>query len=194
MDYIKFISYLPQLFNWFAPGFISMALYKHFVDTQEKDFEITFFGSIVYSYVFQLLSKAICLLFNKSTTGYMFTLITFFLSFVLTIVFVRIRLTSFFKKCLSYIGKTTGSKSIWYDFFNLNKGTRVRFYAKFNHEDVVIEGNIKYFEPCGSGECNMVIDKYKIQYDDNSTYKGLENATMIFNSQNIYGIEALCGQ
>ena len=180
----ELIDILPGIINLFVPGFIFLSVYGYFVSSKIKDYNITIIGSIVLSYVFHLLSAIICSLLGLSDV--ICTVITIVLSLICAVVLVRMRLTKMYKKIMTIIGKITGSKDIWCDFFDINKGTRVRFFAKYNNEDVMIEGDVKFF----------VISHYNIKYIiSGKTYESnCNNATMIFNSKDIYGIEARYGE
>ena len=190
----ELIDILPGIINLFVPGFIFLSVYGYFVSSKIKDYNITIIGSIVLSYVFHLLSAIICSLLGLSDV--ICTVITIVLSLICAVVLVRMRLTKMYKKIMTIIGKITGSKDIWCDFFDINKGTRVRFFAKYNNEDVMIEGDVKFFDACDNGECNFVISHYNIKYIiSGKTYESnCNNATMIFNSKDIYGIEARYGE
>lgn len=195
MSIKELLEAVPQLFNLFIPGFVFLIIYKYFKETKEEDFNITTIGSIVLTYIFQLITTLLCKYIRISETVRL--LIPILLAVVCALIVVKIRLLKFYKKITTWIGRTTSSNNIWYDLFDLNKGTRIRFFAKYNNDDVVVEGDVKYFEAYGDGECNIVISNYNIEYIGNSKniYKNsTPNATMIINSKNLYGLEAHYGQ
>ena len=124
-----------------------------------------------------------------------YSFISIILSFVCSIIAVKIRLTGWFKNIVIKIGKITGNKNIWYDFFDMNKGTRVRFYCKYCNDDVTITGDIKYFEESEDNECNFVIKNYEIEFNNGDIYKSSNrNNAMIFNTRNVTGLEAHYGK
>ena len=194
MSLKELFELLPQLLNLFVPGFVFLTIYKYFVETEDKDFNVTTIGSIVLSYIFQLIANLICKFINVSDL--ICTVIAILLSVICVLVVVKVRLTTGYKRVIKWIGRTTGNKNIWYDLFDLNKGTRIRFFTKYNNKDVIVEGDVKYFEACGDGDCNIVISNYQIEYIDNdNVYKNnTPSATMIFNSKNIHGLEAHYGK
>ena len=193
MDLKDLLDILPQLFNLFVPGFIFLRIYKYFVDTADKDFNVTTVGSIVVSYIFHLISTLIANWLNASEIAC--TILTIGLSTISALIFVKIRLTETYQKLIISIGKITGSKNIWEVFFNCNKGTRIRFFSKYNNQDVVIEGDVKFFDALEDGECNIVIFNYVIKYDNGNIYKSNDDSsTLLFNTKNIHGLEAHYGQ
>lgn len=194
MSLKELFEVLPQLLNLFVPGFVFLTIYKYFVETKDKDFNVTTIGSIVLSYIFRLIANLICEFINVSDI--ICTVIAILLAVILAFVVVKVRLTPGYKKVIKWIGRTTGSKNIWYDLLDINKGTRIRFFTKYNNEDVIVEGDVKYFEECGDGDCNIVISNYQIKYisNDNIYKNNTLNATMIFNSKNIHGLEAHYGK
>jgi hypothetical protein len=194
MSLKELFEVLPQLLNLFVPGFVFLTIYKYFVETEDKDFNVTTIGSIVLSYIFQLIANLICKFIKGSDI--ICTVIAILLAVICVLVVVKVRLTTSYKKVIKWIGRTTGNKNIWYDLFDLNKGTRIRFFTRYNNEDVIVEGDVKYFEACGDGDCNIVISNYQIKYiNNNNIYKNnTPNATMIFNSKNIHGLEAHYGK
>lgn len=196
MSLKELFEILPQLLNLFVPGFVFLTIYKYLASTKDKDFNVTIIGSIVLSYIFQLIVSLICRIVNVSASGNIVTVIAIILAIICALIIVKVRLTACYKKITTWIGRTTGSKNIWYDLFDLNKGTRIRFFTKYNNEDVIVEGDVKYYEECEDGDCNIVISNYKIKYIVNgNVYKNnTPNATMIFNSKNIHGLEAHYGK
>ncbi|MBE6891346.1 MAG: hypothetical protein E7481_04890 [Ruminococcaceae bacterium] len=196
MSLKELFEILPQLLNLFVPGFVFLTIYKYLASTKDKDFNVTIIGSFVLSYIFQLIVSLICRIVNVSASGNIVTVIAIILAIICALIIVKVRLTACYKKITTWIGRTTGSKNIWYDLFDLNKGTRIRFFTKYNNEDVIVEGDVKYYEECEDGDCNIVISNYKIKYIVNgNVYKNnTPNATMIFNSKNIHGLEAHYGK
>lgn len=197
MNLKELFEILPQLLNLYVPGFVFLFIYNFFVNTssKEQDTNVTTIGSIVLSYIFNLISTLICSFFDFSEI--VCTLFSILLAIACVLVFVKIRLTSPYKKITTWIGKITGNKNIWCDFFDLNNGTRIRFFTTYNNKDVIVEGNVKYYEATGDGECNFVLTKYQITYNDDSKRKYTDNdpkSFMFFNTKNIHGLEAHQGQ
>ena len=193
MSFKELFEVLPNIINLFVPGYIFLVTYKYFIESENKDFEVTAIGSIVLSYIFQLITELINKIFILPEIIY--SIISIVLAFVCSILAVKIRLTACFKCVVIKIGKITGNKNIWYDFFDMNKGTRVRFYCKYNNHDVSITGDIKYFEESEDNECNFVINNYKIEFDNGDIYESSnETHTMIFSTKNVTGLEAHYGK
>lgn len=193
MDIKDLFDIIPKLLDLFIPGFIFLVTCKYFGQSKDEDFNVTAIRSVVLSYIFQLVSSVICGWFGKS--GIIVTIIAIILSFVIAIIVVKTRITKAYKKVTKCIGKITGSCDIWHDLFDLNKGSYIRFFTKYNGQEVSVVGNVKFFEAYGDGECNIVIENYTITYKDNSIYKNdVEGATMMFNTKNIYGLEVHYGQ
>lgn len=96
MSVKELFEVIPQLLKLFVPGFIFLITYKYFVESQNKDFNVTTIGSIVLSYVFQLLATLICKIFNGSDI--ICTVIAILLAVICAIIVVKLRLAEIYKK------------------------------------------------------------------------------------------------
>ena len=192
MSLKELFEVIPQLLSLFVPGFVFIFIYRFFVEKQEKESNSTIIGSVVLGYIFHLIATLICTLFNGSE--YTCTVISILVSIIFSVLVVKIRLTKIYKKTVIKIGKITGEKNIWYNFFDQLKGTRIRFYSNYNNKDSIIEGDVKYYEACDGGECIFVISNFKISFDNKEYTNNNIEAKMIFNSKNICGIEAMYGK
>ena len=193
MSFKELFEVLPDIINLFVPGYVFLIIYKYFIESENKDFEVTAIGSIVLSYIFQLITELISKI--SIVPENIDSIISVIIAFVCSILAVKIRLTACFKRIVINIGKITGNKNIWYDFFDMNKGTRVRFYCKYNNVDATITGDIKYFEETEDNECNFIINNYEIELNNGDFYKSSkETHTMIFNTRNVTGLEAHYGK
>lgn len=193
MSFKELFENLPNMIKLFVPGFVFLVTCKYFIESENKDFEVTVIGSIVLSYIFNLLAEIISVFLPAP--DYIYNIVSIILAFICSIVVVILRLTHLFKNIVIKIGKITGSSSIWYDFFDMNKGTRVRFYCKYDGDEVTVKGDIKYFEECQDSECNFVINNFEIETKTGDLYNSTdENAAMIFNTKNITGLEAHYGK
>lgn len=193
MSIKELFEILPDVIKLFVPGFVFLFTYKYFIESKNKDFEVTAISSIILSYIFQLVTALISKFFYAPDIVY--NLISIVLAFACSIVIVKLRTTILFKKAVIKIGKITGNNSIWYDFFDMHKGTRVKFYCKYGGKDVTVKGDIKYFEECQDNECNFVIFNYVIEYKTEKLCESTSvDHTMIFNTKNITGLEAHYGK
>ena len=59
MSFIELFEVLPSVINLFVPGYIFLVTYRYFIETENKSFEITAIGSVVISYIFQLITELI---------------------------------------------------------------------------------------------------------------------------------------
>ena len=108
-----------------------------------------------------------------------------------------IKKTDKLKEVMRFIGGISGNDNIWQDIFDRNKGAWLRCFAKFNNEDVIIEGTVKYYEPCEDGECSIALVNYSVKYPNGNVYKlGKRNdePVMYINTRNIHGLEVTKGK
>lgn len=120
-----------------------------------------------------------------------------FLAFMIALIWVALKTSGILKGILKWIGKVSDSENIWQDIFNLNKGSRIRCYSRFKNEDVMIEGDVKYFEVCEDGECSIALINYAVTYNNGNIYE-LRNRddepVLYLNTRNIHGLEVIYGQ
>ena len=74
---------------------IFLTIYKYFVETEDKDFNVTTIGSIVLSYIFQLIANLICKFIKGSDI--ICTVIAILLAVICVLVVVKVRLTTSYK-------------------------------------------------------------------------------------------------
>ena len=96
MSLKELFEVLPQLLNLFVPGFVFFNIYKYFVEVEEKNFNVTTIGSIVLSYIFQLIANLICNLFNVSDAKC--TIIAIIFAVICALIVVKVRLMTCYKK------------------------------------------------------------------------------------------------
>ncbi len=189
MDFGQLFTLIPDILELFIPGYILVKLYRIFFPQKSEGFESTTVCSVIISYIINLFVK---LCFNDKYTVY----ISIILSVIIALLFVKIKNTEKYKKCMKWIGKVSGSDNIWQDIFDKNKGSRIRCFSRYNHEDVIIEGKVKYFESCDDGECIIALIDYTIIYQDGEKYKLNKRSdmpVMYLNSRNCHGMEITYG-
>ncbi len=189
------INDIEQLVQIFLPGFIFLAIYKYFTERKFDSSDITIIGSVSLSYVFGIISQHLCAYLQINEKNEM--IVSIVLSVILAFISVRIKQSEICKNFFVKYGKITGRDDIWHDVFNLNRGTHVRFFANYNYEEVMIEGNIKYFSSLEDGSCNIALSKYKIIYlqrTEEYEVGDRKTETLFFiNTKNIHGLETTTG-
>lgn len=185
MDYQKLFQALPDLISLFVPGFIFISILRYFKDNESVDFEHTAVTSVLLSYIFNIISEFIC----KKNNDFLSIIIAVISAFAIVI----LKQTDLFTKILIKTRRITGHESIWYDIFKINSGTKVRFYTLFNHEKVMIEGNIKYYD-VKTDCCEFALEMYKITYPNGNIYDTsideLKGEHFLYiNSKDIHGLE-----
>lgn len=195
MDFEALFKALPDIIKLFVPGFVFLKTYSSFVDTKTDSFESTAVSSIVISYIISLVTQLIGMWIQM--TEVVENLLAVILAFVCAVVVVKTKMSDKFKELMRFIGGISGNESIWQDIFDRNKGAWLRCYTKFNHKDVIIEGKVKYYEPCEDGECIIALIDYEVKYEDGNVYKlGKRNdePIMQINTKNIHGLEVTRGK
>lgn len=195
MGFEELFKYLPKLFSLFIPGFIFLSVTDYFLKNKSKHFEITIIGSVVISYIIQLFCQLINSFFKLSAL--LLSITAVFFGLVAALLFVKFKISSTTKKASVFLGKVTGDKDIWHTIFDLNKGARIRFCTVFNHENVIVEGDIKYFDVCSDGQCDIVIFNYRINYKEktHSLYNNMLSQNFLYvNTRDIHGLEISNGE
>lgn len=201
MDWAALFQALPDIVKLVVPGYIFLSLYNFFQGRKSDGFEGTVFTSLLISYLFRLPVELLASVVSISDAEA--SMISVAAAAVVALVFSLFRRKGFAKKAIKKIGKITGSKSVWIDVFDRDKGSRIRGFARFNHEDAVIEGDVKYYSDCEDGECSLVLVNYVITYPaTHKTYDSgdfdieeNQNAPMLcLNTRDIQGLEVVNGQ
>ena len=195
MDFEALFKALPDIIKLFVPGFVFIKIYCRFVDLKADSFESTAVSSIAISYVISLITKTIGIWLTMTET--VENLVAVVLAFLSAVILVIIKKSEKFKGVMQFIGGVTGNESIWQDIFDRNKGSWLRCYSRFNNKDVIIEGDVKYYEPCEDGECNIALVNYTVKYYDGKVYKlgkRDDEPVMHINTRNIHGLEVTKGK
>lgn len=195
MDFKALFESLPDLLKLFVPGFVFIKTLCFFGKSKSDSFEGTAVASVTISYILNLavglLAKVIDILDAIPELS------SIFLAFMIALIWVALKTSGILKGILKWIGKVSDSENIWQDIFNLNKGSRIRCYSRFKNEDVMIEGDVKYFEVCEDGECSIALINYAVTYNNGNIYK-LRNRddepVLYLNTRNIHGLEVIYGQ
>ena len=195
MDFKALFESLPDLLKLFVPGFVFIKTLCFFGKSKSDSFEGTAVASVTISYILNLavglLAKVIDIL------DVIPELSSIFFAFMIALIWVALKTSGVLKGILKWIGKVSDSENIWQDIFNLNKGSRIRCYSRFKNEDVMIEGDVKYFEVCEDGECSIALINYAVTYNNGNIYK-LRNRddepVLYLNTRNIHGLEVIYGQ
>lgn len=195
MSLKELFELLPKIIELFVPGYICMVIYKYFVDTETKDFNVTAVSSIVLSYVFQLIATFICNLFSMEEPGLIKSLLAIIFSVSCAVAIVYLRSRGYFKTIFEKIGKVSGNTNIWYDFFDVNRGTRVRFFCKYGDDLVEVRGDVCSFEVIQDKDCRFMINNIKIIFMSGEVYEPQNKEyTMIFYVNEVTGLEAHYGK
>lgn len=195
MDFKALFESLPDLLKLFVPGFVFIKTLCFFGKSKSDSFEGTAVASVTISYILNLavglLAKVIDILDAIPELS------SIFLAFMIALIWVALKTSGILKGILKWIGKVSDSENIWQDIFNLNKGSRIRCYSRFKNEDVMIEGDVKYFEVCEDGECSIALINYAVTYNNGNIYE-LRNRddepVLYLNTRNIHGLEVIYGQ
>lgn len=195
MDFKALFESLPDLLKLFVPGFVFIKTLCFFGKSKSDSFEGTAVASVTISYILNLavglLAKVIDILDAIPELS------SIFLAFMIALIWVALKTSGILKGILKWIGKVSDSENIWQDIFNLNKGSRIRCYSRFKNEDVMIEGDVKYFEVCEDVECSIALINYAVTYNNGNIYE-LRNRddepVLYLNTRNIHGLEVIYGQ
>lgn len=195
MDFEALFKALPDIIKLFVPGFVCLKTYNSFVDTKSDSFESTAVSSIAVSYIISLVTQLIGMWVQMSDV--VENLLAVILAFACAVIVVKAKMSAKFKEVMRFIGGISGNESIWQDIFDRNKGSWIRCYAKYYHKDVIIEGKVKYYEPCEDGECSIALIDYVVKYEDGNVYKlgkRDDEPIMYINTKNIHGLEVTRGK
>lgn len=194
MDWEKLFNSLPNFIKLFVPGYIFILVYRFFNNSNSDSFEATAVISVIASYVFNLIVQAISLLLPMPDI--IANIVAVIIAAICAILFAIIQNQKRYKLVIKKIGKITGSKSIWNDILDKEKGSHIRCYTQFNHKDAIIEGDVLYSSVCQDGECRLALVQYTVLYSDGTKYdsKGNEHEPVLYlNSANLHGIEITYG-
>lgn len=194
MDFKALFESLPEILALFVPGFVFIKTFCFFGKAKSDSFEGTAVASVTISYVINLVVDLVAKVIKMSDA--VFEIIAVLLAFVCALVIVKLKTSGTLKSSLKWIGKVSDSDNIWQDIFNLNKGSRIRCFSRFNNQDVMIEGDVKYFDICEDGECSIALVNYIVTYDNGNKYKlgkRDDEPIMYLNTRNIHGLEVTYG-
>lgn len=195
MDFKALFESLPDLLKLFVPGFVFIKTLCFFGKSKSDSFEGTAVASVTISYILNLAVGLLAKVINILDA--IPELSSIFLAFMIALIWVALKTSGVLKGILKWIGKVSDSENIWQDIFNLNKGSRIRCYSRFKNEDVMIEGDVKYFEVCEDGECSIALINYAVTYNNGNIYKlgkRDDEPVLYLNTRNIHGLEVIYGQ
>lgn len=195
MDWKSLFESLPDFIRLFVPGFVCLKIYGYYNDRDNDSFEVIAVTSVFLSYVLTLLSKFICIWIPMSNEAN--SLLSIGLGVLFSFIFVGASRWRKMKALNKRIGRVTGSKSIWDDILDDERGSNIRCFTQFNHTEAVIEGAVKYYSVCKDGECQIAIVKYRIKYENGNIYdpNGNEIEPVLYlNTANAHGIEITYGK
>lgn len=195
MDFKALFEALPQIISLFVPGFVFIKTFSFFSKAKSDSFEGTAVASVTISYVLNLVVGLLAKLTKIPDTN--LEIVSVLFAFLFSLVLVKLKKAGILKSSLKWIGKVSDSDNIWQDIFNLNKGSRIRCYSKFNNQDVMIEGDVKYFDICEDGECSIALVNYVVTYDNGNKYKlgkRDDEPILYLNTRNVHGLEVTYGQ
>ncbi len=192
MSFEEILKNIKEIIQLFLPGYIFIITSNYFLNNRSKPYELTIVGSVIIGYVIQL----ICNIINTyiKLPDLVVYLIAIILGFFSAIIYVKIKQSRCFKDLSINLGRKTGDNSIWATLFDVNKGARIRFFAKYNYEEVMIEGDVAYYDSPSNTGCDIVIKNYIITYKDEKVY--ISNSEQLFyvSSKDIYGLEIIQGK
>ncbi len=195
MDFKSFLETLPQIFTLFVPGFVFIKTFCYFMNAKSNSFENTAVVSVTISYVINLVVDLLAKLITISDL--LLKLLAIILAVICALTIVKLKTSGVLKKSMKWIGKISDSDNIWQDIFDRNKGSRIRCFSKYNKQDVIIEGDVKYYEICEDGECSIALINYIVTYEDKTKYKlgkRDDEPIMYINTRNIHGLEVTYGK
>lgn len=195
MDFKALFESLPNIFTLFVPGFVFIKTFNFFGKSKSDAFESTAVSSLAISYVLNLV-VGLCATVTKIPDTIL-EIISVLLAFILALILVKLKTAGVLKRSLKWIGKVSDSDNIWQDIFDRNKGSRIRCYSRFKNEDVMIEGDVKYFDMCEDGECSIALINYVVTYNNGNKYKlgKRDDAPILYlNTRNVHGLEVTYGQ
>lgn len=196
MELNDLLNIIPQVMQLFVPGYIFISIIRFFHKKKQDEFNHYVIKSIIASYVMSLPIEYFLSDIMKNEVAR--SMITILLSVVVAFIYVKISFTKQYKKVMEFIGYTTGSERIWYDYFDNNRGTHIRFYTKYNHDNVMIEGDVKYYDAL-ENDCDIVLENYRIIRNNAIIFQPIGKdgkkieALLYVNSKDIHGLEATYG-
>lgn len=192
MDFESLFKSLPSLIELFVPGFMFIEIYKRFGKIKTEAFESVAIYSVVLSYVFSLISGLLSQIISLSNDVQ--KILTIILAVLCALGCVKIKTLSITKEIFRQIGKVSGNENIWQDIFDRNLGSKIRCFTKYNNQDVIIEGMVRYYEACDDGGCNLALIQYKILYQNGNVYFSKDKQLLHLNTNNVHGLEVLSGK
>lgn len=195
MDFKALFESLPDIFSLFVPGYVFIKTFCFFGKSKSDSFEGTAVASVTISYMVNLVVGLFAKLMKIQNTN--LEIVSVLFAFIFSLILVKLKKAGVLKSSLKWIGKVSDSDNIWQDIFNLNKGSRIRCYSKFNNQDVMIEGDVKYFDVCEDGECSIALVNYVVTYDNGNKYKlgkRDDEPILYLNTRNVHGLEVTYGQ
>ena len=195
MFFDKYFQTIQQFLAQFVPGYVLIKTYRFFNKEKSHSFEGTAIASVAISYILNLVAN----LFVKNNDAHQWILgvAAVIMAFVCALLIVKIKTFSWFKNCLTWIGKISDSNNIWEELFDRNHGSSIRCYSRFNNEDVMIEGIIAYYDVREDGECDIGVAEYVVTYGNGNQYsvKGHSSKPVLYlNSRNLHGLEVVKGE
>lgn len=195
MDFKDLFDSLPDILALFVPGFLFLKTYFYFGSKKSDSFQGTAVVSVVISYIIRLLLSFLSKAFHLAilSSG----LAAIFFAFVSALLLVKLKTLGVLKKGLQWIGKVSDTDNIWQEIFDCNKGSRIRCFTRFNHQDVMIDGNVKFFDLCKDGECSIVLEGYTITYKNGNSYAPQDqklSPLLYLNTKNVHGLEVMHGE
>lgn len=197
MTILDLINNVPLILNMIVPGYVFIKMVRAVFKLSSESFETTLLLSLVISYIISTtISFFWSAIFKSQIPILSEAFFSILFSFISAMIIIRLR-TKYkdqLEKALKWMGKITGSHSIWENVFDVNKGNHIRCFGKYNYEEVMIEGKVLYFDPCSDGECDIVLTEYTIKYKGNTREYKNPDSIMHLNTRNVYGIEVKHGK
>lgn len=195
MEFKDLFDSLPDILALFVPGFLFLKTYFYFGSKKSDSFQGTAVVSVVISYIIRLL---LSFLSNVPHLAFLSSsLAAIFLAFVGSLLLVKLKTLGILKKGLQWIGKVSDTDNIWREIFDCNKGSRIRCFTRFYHQDVMIDGDVRFFDLCKDGECSIVLESYTITYKNGNNYTPKDQGCsplLYINTRNVHGLEVMHGK
>lgn len=185
-------KYIKEIIQLFLPGYIFIITSNYYLSLKSKSFELTILGSVIIGYVIQLACTIINTYINLPEL--VINMIAIILGFLSALLYAKIKQSRGFKSLSINLGRKTGDKDIWATLFDIHKGAHIRFFAKYNYEEIMIDGDVAYYDSPSDESCDIVIKNYSVSYKDGKVYKPNLEQLFYVNSKDIYGLEISQGK
>lgn len=151
-----------MILSMFVPGFVFLSIINFYNMKKTKSDDISKICCVVISYIFYIVLGEL-----DNITGKKFfstDVMSIVTAMICAIVYVKISQSKRYEKLLIYLGRTSNKNNIWEVLFDPLRGAEVRIKTEIHNEPVEIEGTVESFSVRESGDCDIALKEYSIEY------------------------------